>query len=88
MAKKIVTNLRIEEMDWLQVKAEAAEEGLSVNEYINTIIKEAAARMELALGKQAPLREKRYSIWNLPKLAKIKDKPMGLSRQDKIIYGL
>lgn len=88
MSRKIVTNLRIDEADWLQIKAEAAELGVSVNEYLNAIIRKTSARLELALEKQTPLRENRYSIWNLPNLAKIKSKPMGLSKEDKIIYEL
>ncbi|MBI2036542.1 hypothetical protein HYT17_02850 [Candidatus Microgenomates bacterium] len=85
MFHKVVTNLRVDEVDWLQIKAEAAELGMSINEYINSIIKKASVRAELALEKQSP--KKPYSIWNLPELAKIKDEPMELSEQDKIIYG-
>lgn len=88
MAHKIVTNLRIDKTDWLQIKSEAGELGMSINEYINSIIKKAAARMELALEKQTPIEKNHYSIWNLSKLAKMKNKPMGLSEDDKIIYGL
>ncbi len=85
MLHKVVTNLRVDEIDWLQIKAEAAELGMSVNEYINSIIKKTSVRVELALEKQAP--KKLSSIWNLPELAKMKDEPMELSEQDKIIYG-
>lgn len=87
MAKKIVTNLRIDENDWLRIKAMAAEAGLSVNEYITSLIKTISTKIELALD-QKEFTEKAYSIWDLPKLAKIKDQPMGLSEEDKIIYGL
>lgn len=86
MAKKIVTNLRIDEQDWLRIKAMAAEAGLSVNEYVNSLIKTISTKMELALNEKELKEEK--SIWDLPKLAKIKDKPMGASEDDKIIYGL
>lgn len=86
MAKKIVTNLRIDETDWLRIKAMAAEAGLSVNEYINSLIKTISTKIELALDQKELKEEK--SIWDLPKLAKIKDKPMGASEDDKIIYGL
>lgn len=86
MAKKIVTNLRIDEMDWLRIKAMAAETGLSANEYILRLIKTISTKIELALDQKEIKQE--YSIWNLSKLAKIKDKPMGASEDDKIIYGL
>lgn len=87
MAKKIVTNLRIDENDWFQVKAKAAEAGLSVNEYITRVIKTTSTKIELALDYRE-FKEEKYSIWNLPKLAKIQDEPMGISEEDKIIYGL
>ncbi len=82
--KKIVTNLRMDEFDWIQVKSMAAEAGISVNEYINEIIKEETTRRELAVSSQT--REKKLSVWDLPKLAKMKDKPMGLSAEDELIY--
>lgn len=85
MAKKIVTNLRIDENDWLQIKAEAGEMGMSINEYINYIIRKISVRIELALDKDIPQKEK-YSIWNLAGLAKIPGKTMKMSDEDRIIY--
>lgn len=85
MSHKVVTNLRIDEVDWLQVKTLAAELGMSVNQYINAIIKKVSVRTELSLEKKTP--KKTYSIWNLSELAKIKDRPMELSEEDRIIYG-
>lgn len=88
MSKNIVvTNLRIEKNVWLQIKSMAAGIGLSTNEYIIQIVQEASAKKELALDKKGA-RLKTRSIWDLPKLAKIKDKPMGLSEEDEIIYGI
>lgn len=86
MAKKIVTNLRIDENDWLQVKAMAGERGMSVNEYITKLVQTISTKVELALDQKAFKEEK--SVWDLSKLAKIKDEPMGLSEEDKIIYAL
>lgn len=85
MAKKIVTNLRIDENDWLQIKAIAAELGMSINEYINYTVKKTSVKNELALDKEN-LEGKQYSIWNLSNLAKLPGKPMGMSEEDKIIY--
>jgi len=88
MSKNIVvTNLRVEQNLWLQIKSMAAGIGLSTNEYIIQIVQEASARKELALDKKG-VEIKTRSIWELPKLAKIKDKPMGLSQEDEIIYGI
>lgn len=42
-------------------------------------------------GKKVPrfkFISKRDSLWDLPKLAEIPDKPMGLSEEDKVIYGV
>lgn len=82
MAKKIVTNLRIDEADWLQVKTKAAELGMSVNEYINYLIRDLSTKLELAVP------EKDSFLLKLSEISKkFKPKPMGLSEIDKIIYG-
>lgn len=84
-----MTNLRIPRDDWLQIKTLAAASGMSVNQYIINLIQSISVKRELALDEKAVLeakRGKKYSIWNLPKLAKAKHKPMGLSDLDKIIY--
>lgn len=88
MAKKIVTNLRIDEQDWLRVKAMAAEFGISANQYLTQLIESFSLKQELALEeKKSTTKNKKYSIWNLSALARIKDKPMGFSEEDEIIYG-
>ena len=81
----VVTNLRMEETDWLQVKAMAGELGMSVNKYINYLIAKVTTSQQL--GKIEDY--KNASIWEeLPKIAlKSKGKPMGLSEDDEIIYG-
>lgn len=82
MSKKIVTNLRIDEEKWLQIKSQASEMGMSVNEYINYLITDLSTKRELITDfDKAP-------IWQLPEIhKKIKSKPMGLSEDDEIIYG-
>ena len=90
MNKPVVTNLRIDRHDWLQLKAVAGELGMSVNEYVNYLIRDLSAKRELLpdvkhkkkSGKSAP-------IWKLGDIAKkIKRAPMDeLSPDDKIIYG-
>jgi len=82
--KKVVTNLRLDYNDWLQIKTMAAELGLSVNEYINRLIMRKSAEQSLALDSKPT--HARYSIWDLPKLAKMSSEPMGLSEEDKEIY--
>lgn len=85
----VVTNLRVDKSLWLQIKAVAASSGMSVNQYLIDLIQSTSVKKELALDRESGFETKgkaRYSIWNLPKLAKIKDKPMGLSDLDNTIY--
>lgn len=84
MSKKIVTNLRIDQNDWLQIKAEAGELGMSVNEYVNYLLRDLSARRNLNPKKESAL------FWRLGQLSKkFEPQPLGeLSDDDKIIYGL
>ena len=84
MTQMVVTNLRMEQPDWLQIKAVAGEMGMSVNKYINRLIRKVMTREELGVVEDV----KKSTIWEeLPKLAKMKNKPMGMSEDDEIIYG-
>lgn len=90
MHNKIVTNLRIDENDWLQVKTVAAELGMSINEYINYLLQNTLSKVQFGYPKKSKVK-KRKSIYDLlPALLKEKhkDKGLGLSDDDKIIYGL
>lgn len=84
MAHKIVTNLRIDENDWLQLKSEAGEIGMSVNEYVNFLLRDLSIRRSLNPKKEDAL------FWRLGELSrKFKPEPLGeLSEDDKIIYGI
>lgn len=86
----VVTNLRIKEPDWLQVKVAASEVGVSVNEYINQLIKKFMLTSELGVpAKSVKAADKRRApIWDIGNLMKgIKREPMGLSSEDIEIYG-
>lgn len=90
MSRKIVTNLRIDEADWLQVKAVAAELDMSVNEYINDVLQNIVSKAQFGYPKKSATTI-RKSIYDLmPTLLKKehKDKGLGLSADDKIIYGI
>lgn len=89
--KMVVTNLRINEHDWNQIRAVAAEMGLSANKYVERLIKESTIQRELGLPKQikAIKKKEKNFLLELHKLAKkVEHKPMGASEEDKIIYGL
>ena len=82
MTQMVVTNLRMAQPDWLQIKAMAGEMGMSVNKYINYLIRKTTVREELGIAKGS----KKMNIWDLPKIANKKNKPMGMSEEDEIIY--
>jgi hypothetical protein len=85
MNQTVTTNLRMDRSDWLQIKVMAAELGMSVNKFINQIIRKVTTNQQLGVIEDY----KNASIWEeLPKIAlKSKGKPMGLSEDDEIIYG-
>lgn len=81
----IITNLRMERTDWLQIKAMAGEMGVSANEYINYLIKDYAIKKELAVKK---IDYKKLPIWKLAGItASQAGKGMDISSEDKDIYG-
>lgn len=89
MNKPFVTNLRINRDDWLQLKTVAAELGMSVNEYINYLIRDLSAKRELLPDtKPNQASRKNAPIWRLGDIAKrIKKAPMGkLSADDTTVY--
>ena len=78
----VVTNLRIPKPDWLQIKAVAGELGMSVNQYVNFLIKSVSVKQELA--EEISKRREDLPIWQLNKIAISKGK--GLSKDDQVIY--
>lgn len=92
MAEKIVTNLRIDKDDWLQLRAMAAERGMSVNEYINFLTQNAVSKAQFGYPEKLKIdTKKRKSIYDLlPSLLKMESKKdaFELSEDDKIIYGV
>lgn len=87
--KMVVTNLRMPEVDWLQMKSMAAERGMSVNAYVRAVIDDFSNKDMLAV--KGRMDRARAPIWKLPELARGSNKDKGkyeLSEDDKIIYGL
>lgn len=81
-SNKVVTNLRIDRDSWIQIKVMAAELGMSVNEYINYLIRSLSTRRLL----EVDFRKERWPIWRLGKIA-TKSRGKDLSLEDKTIYG-
>lgn len=86
----VTTNLRLPYVDWIQVRALAAEARMSLNEYVNYMINVVSKAKGLAVSlERLPVKPvKRDPIWEWPDLAaKLKTRPMGLSADDELIYG-
>ncbi|MEK7119818.1 MAG: hypothetical protein AAB457_01215 [Patescibacteria group bacterium] len=83
----IVTNVRMPMMDWLQVKNVAADMGMSVNEYLNTIAHADATEKSVGMKRNRAVSKKHF-LEAIEHIAHLPNKPMGeLSAEDKIIYG-
>ena len=82
-----MTNLRIDEENYMAVKAQAGELGMSVNEYLNKFLDKLSVYRELVPpgGRE---NGKRDAVWELGEVGKaVKKKPIGtLSPDDKLIY--
>lgn len=88
----VVTNLRLPKEDLLMIKSAAAGSGMSVNEYITVFMRQALIAQVLGYSPskvaETMKKGKRDPIWDWPNLhKKIKFQPMGLSQDDKLIYG-
>ncbi|MEK7577740.1 MAG: hypothetical protein AAB492_03960 [Patescibacteria group bacterium] len=85
----VVTNLRMPRSDYLQVKAMAGELGMSVNEYIHTLVTSSATKRSMAKDNQPTRTEKRHVFFDaMLAISKMKNtgKKYELSEDDKIIY--
>ena len=82
--KTIVSNIRVPYDEWTKIRVNAAERGMSINEYIRFIINEVSIKEELIPPGKAKKTDN--PIWKIYELASKKRKGKGLSIQDKIIY--
>ena len=83
----IVTNLRVPEDKYRRHKVMAAEEGMSFNEYVIQTLEEKAR--EKQFGKPAKKVKKLDFYEAMEEFLKDDhpNEPMGLSKEDEIIYG-
>lgn len=86
----VITNLRIPASDYRQIKSLAGELGMSVNEYINFIAKDATRKrmMKHDVATSKPRRAKETILEAFDRIAKMPGKPMGWSREDEAIYSV
>ncbi|OGD03685.1 hypothetical protein A2989_03320 [Candidatus Amesbacteria bacterium RIFCSPLOWO2_01_FULL_48_25] len=86
----VTTNLRIDEEVYRRNRLIAVEEGMSFNEYVNQILREEPTRRYLASAKKtkkSKTGEDFYEAFEKFIDDPYERKPMGLSEEDKIIYG-
>lgn len=81
------------EYDWLQVKTSASEMGMSINEYFNQLARDSIKMkflgIKVPIKKKFKAKKKRiYSALSDFAATTYKRKPMGLSEEDEIIYGI
>lgn len=85
----VITNLRVPDYSWLELKTLAAGQGISVNEYLNILIDKYAVKQAVAPDVQAG-KIKRKNIWaalrDLSRMASTNKSIDKLSEDDKIIY--
>lgn len=87
----VVTNLRIPNDEYREIKEAAANHRMSVNEYIRRSLVSVINQEMLGTPKKKSKKrtKKRHFLLELAELAKMPNKPMGpLSEEDQIIYGL
>lgn len=87
----VVTNLRMPQSNYLQIKAIAGELGMSVNAYITTILNDAGRQQMLRSDtpKKSRPSSRRQSLYKaFVALSKMPNKPTEASEDDKIIYGV
>lgn len=82
----VVTNVRIPEYDWRQIRIVAAEAGMSMNEYFNYAAKMTVSQTQL-FGKPQKTPAKYAAMWNVIR-RKTKRAPMGWSAEDEAIYSV
>lgn len=88
MNAKVTTNIRMDRDDWLNIKAIAAAKNMSFNEYINWLVRDWGAKKELAVdGGEGKKRRQKVGLMDFSRKIIKDDKPMGLSKDDELIYG-
>lgn len=82
----VITNVRMPQHEWIQVKIAAAEAGMSINEYLNYTTRTISVYKQL-FGKPQKTEDKYAAMWAIIK-KKTKGKPMGWSKEDEAIYSV
>lgn len=87
--KMVVTNLRMPYADYIQVKTAAAERNMSINEYVTFVMKHSTRKHMMKADRSPATVRQRRSLWRaMEKIATMKGKPMGWSKEDEAIYSV
>jgi len=90
--KIVVSNIRIPQSLWLQVKTAAASHSMSINEYITYLIDDSTRRTFFGYKEPITLKKTKKTRLYKPFLDLFEKsygkKPMGASEEDKIIYDI
>ena len=82
--KTVISNIRMPSDEWDKIRINAAEMGMSINEYIRFIINHISTKQELVPPPKPNTGD--YPIWKIYELFSKKKKGKELSIEDKIIY--
>lgn len=82
----VVTNVRMPQTEWIQIKVAAAGVGMSINEYLRYTAQTVSTYKQL-FGKPQKADDKYAAMWAIVK-KKTKGKPMGWSKEDEAIYSV
>lgn len=85
--KRVVSNIRFPEDEWIQLKSAAYSMGISVNEYIRFLFHTESIKSMTGV-KTSKFKKSGYEAMGAFINRQRKGKPMGASEDDKIIYGI
>lgn len=84
----ITTNIRMTKEDWMQAKSIASEMGMSFNGYVNWLMRDLGRKKELLGNVKIEKKvNKKMSFADIALSKVVNDKPMGLNKDDEVIYG-
>ncbi|MBI4991009.1 hypothetical protein HZB96_02835 [Candidatus Gottesmanbacteria bacterium] len=89
--KIVISNIRVPEDIWFQAKAMAVHSGMSMNEYINKLITISFVKQMLGTiekKRQRKNKKREEFFQKILDVAKLPNRPMDASEEDKIIYGI
>lgn len=87
MQKIIVSNIRFPEDEWIMLKTAAGLHGMSINEYMRYLSQADAIKTATGV-KEIKSRITGYKAMDKFLNRKILDIPMGMSKEDEVIYGI